>query len=219
MDLDEDFACPLCMDTLDDTDAGLFPCPCGYQICLWCVHHIREQMNGKCPACRADYKEENFRHDPARAEEVKAAKAKAEQARKEAERRAKKEEKDARNPKNKKEAEKKAAQEARERERQKREQVRVVQRNLVCVIGLAPTLAKPEILRKHEYFGQYGKLKKVVVSRPSKVAQGTNKPCYTAYLSYEKSEEAADAIAAVDGFEVEGLKLSATYGTTIATPG
>lgn len=29
-----------------------------YQICRFCWHHIKENLNGKCPACRRDYTEE-----------------------------------------------------------------------------------------------------------------------------------------------------------------
>lgn len=42
--------------------------------------------------------------------------------------------------------------------------IRVVQRNLAYVLGLPPSLASEETLRKGEYFGQYGKIVKV---RPS----------------------------------------------------
>ena len=42
--------------------------------------------------------------------------------------------------------------------------VRVVQRNLVFVVGLSPRLADPEILKKPEYFGRFGKIHKVVIN-------------------------------------------------------
>lgn len=42
--------------------------------------------------------------------------------------------------------------------------VRVVQKNLVFVVGLPPRLADAEILKKHEYFGKYGKIHKVVIN-------------------------------------------------------
>ncbi len=41
---------------------------------------------------------------------------------------------------------------------------RVIQRNLVFVVGLSPRLADPETLRKTEYFGKYGKIFKVVIN-------------------------------------------------------
>jgi hypothetical protein len=50
--------------------------------------------------------------------------------------------------------------------------VRVVQKNLVFVIGLSPRLADAEVLRKHEYFGKFGKILKVVIN-PSPSYAGT----------------------------------------------
>lgn len=41
---------------------------------------------------------------------------------------------------------------------------RVVQKNLVFVIGLSPRLADPEVLKKTEYFGKFGKIYKVVIN-------------------------------------------------------
>lgn len=32
-DPEEEATCPLCLETLDETDRGLFPCECGYQVC------------------------------------------------------------------------------------------------------------------------------------------------------------------------------------------
>ncbi|CAE7261021.1 MOT2, partial [Symbiodinium necroappetens] len=67
-DDEEDDTCPLCMQPMDETDISFFPCSCNYQVCLFCVHYIMEQMNGKCPACRQDYVESQFRYDASRAQ-------------------------------------------------------------------------------------------------------------------------------------------------------
>jgi CCR4-NOT transcription complex subunit 4 len=48
--------------------------------------------------------------------------------------------------------------------------VRVVQRNLVFVVGLSPRLADPEILKRHEYFGKFGKIHKVVINQSTSYA-------------------------------------------------
>ncbi|RYG62320.1 hypothetical protein EON64_18020 [archaeon] len=47
--------CPLCVEEIDQSDKNFLPCPCGYQVCMWCWHHIRENLNGLCPACRTPY--------------------------------------------------------------------------------------------------------------------------------------------------------------------
>lgn len=53
--------CPLCAEALDVGDYGFFPCPCDYQVCLWCLERIRTQENNKCPQCRRDYDEREYR--------------------------------------------------------------------------------------------------------------------------------------------------------------
>ena len=47
---------------------------------------------------------------------------------------------------------------------------RVVQKNLVFVVGLSQRLAEPEVLRKHEYFGKFGKIHKVVINQSTSYA-------------------------------------------------
>ncbi|KAK6162615.1 hypothetical protein DH2020_002456 [Rehmannia glutinosa] len=43
--------------------------------------------------------------------------------------------------------------------------VRVIQWNLVYVVGLPLSLAEEDLLQRREYFGQYGKVLKVSISR------------------------------------------------------
>ena len=47
------------MEDMDVTDLNFRPCKCGYQICLFCYRHIKEDLNGLCPACRTPYDEAN----------------------------------------------------------------------------------------------------------------------------------------------------------------
>ncbi len=44
---------------------------------------------------------------------------------------------------------------------------RVLQKNLVYVVGLSPRIAETETLKKPEYFGKYGRIHKVVVGAAS----------------------------------------------------
>ncbi|CAJ0836540.1 490_t:CDS:10 [Entrophospora sp. SA101] len=97
--------------------------------------------------------------------------------------------------------------------------MRVVQKNLVYVIGISPKIANEEILRSHDYFGQYGKIAKIVVNRrnppPSNVPGAPPpQPSVGVYITYVKKEDAAKAIAAVDGSVSDGKILRANYGTT-----
>jgi len=43
--------------------------------------------------------------------------------------------------------------------------MRVIRRDLVYAVGLPPVIATEEILKKPEYFGQYGKVSKIVINR------------------------------------------------------
>ena len=71
-------------------------------------------------------------------------------------------------------------------------------------------------LRSHEYFGQYGKISKIVIVKrtPSGGA-----PVVGLYITYHRREDAARCIAAVDGSPAPGSAnrtdvMRASYGTT-----
>ena len=78
--------------------------------------------------------------------------------------------------------------------------LRVVQKNLVYVTGLTPTIREDRLLdtlRGPDYFGQYGKIIKIVVSKARE-----NAPQQTTvgvYVTFARKEDAAACIAAVDG--------------------
>ena len=52
--------------------------------------------------------------------------------------------------------------------------VRVVQRNLVFVVGLSPKLADSEVLKRPEYFGRFGRIHKVVINTSTTYAGNHN---------------------------------------------
>lgn len=149
--------------------------------------------------------------------------------------------------------------------------MRVVQKNLVYVVGLNSRLAKEEVsatgwiqdprkeslrikipremksrsqanplcfsstyhfillsqqliptLRSNEYFGQYGRISKVLISKrttASKLVMGTSESAIGVYVTYHRKEDAARAIVAVDGTTQKGpdgqtTVVRASYGTT-----
>ncbi|KAL7321024.1 transcriptional repressor general negative regulator of transcription subunit 4, variant 2 [Mucor circinelloides] len=94
--------------------------------------------------------------------------------------------------------------------------MRVVQKNLVYIIGLHPRLASEEIVRSNDYFGQFGKISKIVINkRPALPAsQMTSQPSAAVYVTYYRKEDAAKAIAAVDGSVIADRVVRASYGTT-----
>lgn len=54
----EPWDCPLCMEQVDFGDINFVPCECGYQVCRFCWHHIKSVLNDQCPACRRSYTEQ-----------------------------------------------------------------------------------------------------------------------------------------------------------------
>ena len=91
--------------------------------------------------------------------------------------------------------------------------VRVVQKNLVFVVGLSQRLADAEVLKKMEYFGRFGKILKVVINSSPGYA-GTQIPSASAYLTYSKAEEALRAIQTVNNIQIDNRTLKASLGTT-----
>ena len=61
--------------------------------------------------------------------------------------------------------------------------MRVIRRNLVYAVGLPPSIATEEILRKPEYFGQYGKTAKVVINRNHNPGD-TRRASASAYVTF-----------------------------------
>lgn len=82
--------------------------------------------------------------------------------------------------------------------------LRVVQKNLVYVTGLSPGIKEDELLetlRGETYFGQYGKIAKIVVNK--RTAQdpysGDKAGGIGVYVTYNRKQDAAMCISAVDG--------------------
>ncbi|GAB0143646.1 hypothetical protein EsHS_00004154 [Epichloe bromicola] len=198
---EEEDVCPLCIEEFDLSDRNFRPCPCGYQVCQFCFNNIKNNMNGLCPACRRPYDEKTIEWKVVTQEEV-------------AEFRA-----------NIQKNQKKRAQEQRHKEVQKREAekenrknlvgVRVVQKNLVYITGLAPTVREDELLktlRKPEFFGQYGNIQKISISN-RKSPDGQHHSLGI-YVTFEKPEEATKCIQAVHGSQNGDRFLKAQHGTT-----
>ena len=51
----EEEVCPICCEAVDQTDKAFFPCPCGFQPCMFCYNKIVEIGDARCPACRRTY--------------------------------------------------------------------------------------------------------------------------------------------------------------------
>ena len=140
-------------------------------------------MNGLCPACRRRYDDQSIEWKIVSPEEQKADIAL--QARKKALAR-------------KKETEQRQVE---TNNRKHLAGLRVVQKNLVYVVGLSQQSSEEEFLktlRGDQYFGQYGKIIKIVVSK-AKAGSSSDNNSIGVYVTFEKREDAARCIAAVDG--------------------
>jgi len=199
---EDDDSCPLCVEEFDLSDKNFRPCPCGYQVCQFCFNNIKNNMNGLCPACRRPYDEKTIEWKVVTPEEIaqfkaniqKNAKKKAEQRQKEAQKR-----------------------EVESLNRKHLSGLRVVQKNLVYVVGLQPSIREEEILqtlRGDKYFGQYGKIIKIVVSKAKQGDIGPSGSSLGVYVTFAKKEDAARCIAAVNGSQNGDRVLRAQLGTT-----
>lgn len=117
---DDQPECPLCMEAFEVDDLNFFPCTCGYQICRFCWHRIRTDENGLCPACRKPYPEDPADFKPLSREEV--AKLKAEKRQKHQQKKNKITE-----------------------DRKVLNNMRVLQKNLVFVVGLPNRISEAEV--------------------------------------------------------------------------
>lgn len=201
----EEEYCPLCVEEMDISDKNFKPCPCGYQICQFCYNNIKQnpELNGRCPGCRRLYDDESVEYKTISAEEYRLQQLK----------------------KEKREREKK------QREKEKKETemankkhlagLRVVQKNLVYVTGLNPP-CNPEdlhsVLRSDKYFGQYGKILKIVINTKTPTALGSHhhhqNPGLVVYVTFAKKEDALKCINELDGSLCDGRVLRAAHGTT-----
>lgn len=247
----ENELCPLCCEELDISDRQFFPCKCGYQVCMWCWHRIRESESGLCPACRTPYGDDPHEFSAVDMEEVvKANKEKAA---------AEKREKEKHRQQQLQQAQAAAAgsqsvasygnapsigqgsvlgsvmpatgetvtsvhavgenaqpqlyagtvigslggTDASQttpnrithrsrtvsgseglKDRSLLANMRVIRRNLVYTVGLPPSVATEDILKKSDYFGQYGKITKIVINRNYSGSGDPRRASASAYITF-----------------------------------
>ncbi|RXK38595.1 hypothetical protein M231_04101 [Tremella mesenterica] len=201
-DDEDDPDCVVCAEPLDLSDINFKPCQCGLQICQFCYNHLLS-TDPRCPGCRRAYDANAVVFQPVDVEEVKRAK----------------------------EKKTKRAKTIKQLDAMGRRHllgVRIVMKNMVYVVGIKIPGQGEEaiaILRQHEYFGQYGKIAKIYLrERPHTSTQAQTSSSEDSstptgiLIIYVRREDAARAIAALDGIPTPGgpagQTIRASYGTT-----
>jgi len=177
---------------------------------MWCWHRIRESETGLCPACRTPYGEDPHQFTALDVEEVLKANKKAQAA-------AKRERQQANNqsgdiassddPLNGTTMEV-------PKDRTQLANMRVIRRNLVYAVGLPLHIATEETLRKPDYFGQYGRIAKIVLNRSQPEGGDPRRATASAYVTFVYKEDTLTCILALDGFYLENRNIRASYGTS-----
>lgn len=184
---------------------------------MWCWHRIRESESGLCPACRTPYGDDPHEFSAVDVEEVlKANKEKEAAAKRERERQRQQ------NDGNSSDGEgiggstggSSKGQMDVPKDRTQLANMRVIRRNLVYAVGLPPTVANEDTLRKPEYFGQYGKISKIVLNRSQTTGSDLRRSSASAYVTFFHKEDTLSCILALDGFYLEGRNIRASYGTS-----
>lgn len=112
--------------------------------------------------------------------------------------------------------------------------IRVMQKNLVYVIGIPQKYAEESVLRRQEFFGQFGTIRKIIINKRStpfefqreikdfttpkdngkfnelRISESTA----SAYITYSSEFEAKWCIQEVDESILDGKVIRCTFGTT-----
>lgn len=92
--------------------------------------------------------------------------------------------------------------------------VRILQRNTLYVIGISPQIAREEILRRYEYFGQYGRILSLTLNKDKGFQADQGLLCYSAYITYNSEKEASLGLLSVDQHVYDGRLMHASFGRT-----
>ena len=93
---------------------------------------------------------------------------------------------------------------------QKLIKTRIIQKNLVHFQNFPDSLADENLLIQKEYFGQFGKILKIVLIKKNELKSKSN----SAYITFSNKEEAAYAILVMDSLIIENNLVRAFFGTS-----
>ena len=92
---------------------------------------------------------------------------------------------------------------------------RIIQRNVIYVIGIEDNIASESILSSDEYFGQYGEIVQIFLNKKGYTITDEKKIYYSAYITYNNNYSACLSIIALESSLVpKHKKLRASYAST-----
>ncbi|CAH8480429.1 unnamed protein product [Dicrocoelium dendriticum] len=184
--------CPLCMESMEADDLAFFPCDCRYQVCRFCWAKIINEENGLCPACRKEYNSEK----PAIYRPIS-------------------ETEDPKGKSNRKRKDNFKKSKLSAEMLKLLPELRVVQPNLIFVVGLPAWICKDkEILKGSDYFGRFGKVFKVEINQNQTFGGPQGQPSFSAYITFCRSDDAMRSIRELDQSMLHGRPLRVSLGTT-----
>ncbi|KAK8820851.1 hypothetical protein WA556_005165, partial [Blastocystis sp. ATCC 50177/Nand II] len=191
----KDTTCPLCSGEMTRQEGESRLCSCGFHICHWCLEKVIHESNS-CPRCGKPYSSHVLHLLDAASDtrwDDNTSSSSAEQERRRNNRLAKQ-------------------QTSEYGDLHYLQSVRIIQRCLVYIIGLAPSLANEATLRSSTMFGQYGKIKKIILNSSAQLVEKLHSCC--AYITFSSEQEALSCIMACDGCVMRGSQIRASFGTT-----
>lgn len=105
---------------------------------------------------------------------------------------------------------------------------RIIQKTTLYIIGLSPQLADESVMRRYEYFGQYGKIKNITLNKDNayisacsekdgideSTSSNKSQISYAAYITYTSPQDVSLAILALDQLVYDNRTIRASYGRT-----
>ena len=92
---------------------------------------------------------------------------------------------------------------------------RITKSDLIYIIGLSKEMSNEDLLMNSHYFGQFGKVRKVVINKDQTgIVNGKTQKSNTAYITFLNWHEAALAILSLNGQEFECRVFKVSFGMT-----
>ncbi|CDW78808.1 ccr4-not transcription complex subunit 4 isoform 3 [Stylonychia lemnae] len=228
--------CKVCEQDLYDDELDFYPCNCKFQICYECYNIQLERKDQKCPNCLKYYElhrvNEYIKKSSSRqvknissTQETYSSSNMSSYSMKHGSQNNQSAVKQLQQYSNKSPSQNNKRTSSDNNRQQHQQQtvsnpisklssIRILQKHILYVIGISPSIAKEETLRRYEYFGQYGRIQQITINRENAYNSENQGICFSAYITYSQPQEASIAILAVDQFVYDSRHIRASFGRT-----